>query len=454
MTIDIPPPLQYPDWERQVLAQIPPPAPTAWPDNTEEASFLAHFVQPAPVQVPIMDNAGIAQDPDDSPPHRDPGSSSTNMSSPSSSMTICSEMWRDTLVLTLQELPVLVQLPWHDQHEMLRLLQNAFDSDTNRLVSIHHVGTAPEDIQHADQECLLIEMSSSPPCSPIMRMILVDIEVYPPGENQPVIFSRKPIWMPQIANRLTVFRLLGIEDHYQVNPLRGHLWLNQVWISHDDAMPLQFLHGDFLAAVIQDAQTPLLVHEDDDIASFFQEHCHGDLGYEPLRVSYQGHIRQHSSAHATNAHRAPVPTPTSTTSTLTSSTDDNNWLLPVGMSLMQHVQAVDDEGHVEVEWMTWHLCPRSRLRSDDARPIRFDIEQHAWLRDLQHLWRDQWITHLAARFFVVDPPPPKAPYENHVGHLLIVQGDLPQHVPVLITRSTSCSPSLFSFTTLRTIATH
>ena len=99
-----------------------------------------------------------------------------------------------------------------------------------------------------------------------MRLILVDIEVYPPGEHQPVVFSRKPIWMPQIANRLTVFRLLGIEDHYQANPLRGHLWLNHIWISHDDAMPLQFLHGDFLAAVIQDAQTSHSMHDEEDVA--------------------------------------------------------------------------------------------------------------------------------------------------------------------------------------------
>ena len=426
LIVDVPPPMSQPDWEQQVLAQIPQLTPNAWPDDTEETSFLAHSVRPPPEHIPIMDNSDIVQDPNDSPPQHDSDSSSSNVSSPSSSMTDCPETWQDTLVLTLHGQPVLLQLPWHDRHVMLQQLQNALDSDNDRLVSIHHVSTMPEDIQQIAHECLLVEMSSSPSCSPIMRLILVDNEVYPPGEHQPVVFSRKPIWMPQIANRLTVFRLLGIEDHYQANPLRGHLWLNHIWISHDDAMPLQFLHGDFLAAVIQDAQTSHSTHDEEDVASLFQGGRHSD-------VSLPGCIHQCSRTSAASAHHVPHAASTSTTSTLASSTSDNNWLLPVGMSLMQHAQAIDDEGHAEVEWITWHMCPYVRLRSDDARPIRFDIEQHAWLQDLQHLWRDQWIPHLAARILVVDPFPPKASYEHHVGHLLIVQGDLPQHVPVLIT---------------------
>ena len=116
-------------------------------------------------------------------------------------MSECSEIWRDTLIFTFQELPVLLQLPWHDRQEMLRQMQDALASDYDRIVLIHHVGSAPEDIHHAEQECLVVEMASSPPCSPIMRLILVDIEVYPPNEHQPLIFGRRPVWMPQIANQ-------------------------------------------------------------------------------------------------------------------------------------------------------------------------------------------------------------------------------------------------------------
>jgi hypothetical protein len=109
------------------------------------------------------------------------------------------------------------------------------------------------------------------------------------------------------------------------------------------------------------------------------------------------------------------------------------WLLPVGMSLLQHARAIDDEGHVEVEWMTWYLCAPLRTSSTDSRPLRIDIEQHMWLQDLQHLWRDQWVPHMAVSIHVVEPIPPKASYEQHVGHLLIVQGEISQQVPVLVT---------------------
>jgi len=37
------------------------------------------------------------------------------------------------------------------------------------------------------------------------------------------------------------------------------------------------------------------------------------------------------------------------------------------------------------------------------------------------------------QIYVIEPMPPKATYERHVGGLLIVQGEVPQHVPVLVT---------------------
>lgn len=111
----------------------------------------------------------------------------------------------------------------------------------------------------------------------------------------------------------------------------------------------------------------------------------------------------------------------------------DQWLLPVGMSFLQHAHPVDDEGHAEVEWMTWFLCAHTGRTSDESRRIQFDMEQHMWLQDLHHLWRDRWTPHLGAEIYVIEPMPPKATYETHVGGLLIVQGRVPHHVPVLVT---------------------
>ena len=83
--------------------------------------------------------------------------------------------------------------------------------------------------------------------------------------------------------------------------------------------------------------------------------------------------------------------------------------------------------------MTWYLCAHTRRSSEESRRIQFDTEQHMWLQDLQQLWRDQWIPHLDAQIYVIEPMPPKATYERHVGGLLIAQGEVPQHVPVLVT---------------------
>ena len=200
LTIDIPPPLLQQEWNQQILNHFQAQVTDTWQEEHDDASLLAHSARPPAVDVPIMDNDDIAQDPAELPPHEDCGNPSSNVSS-TSSMSECSEIWRDTLIFTFQELPVLLQLPWHDRQEMLRQMQDALASDYDRIVLIHHVGSAPEDIHHAEQECLVVEMASSPPCSPIMRLILVDIEVYPPNEHQPLIFGRRPVWMPQIANQ-------------------------------------------------------------------------------------------------------------------------------------------------------------------------------------------------------------------------------------------------------------
>lgn len=42
------------------------------------------------------------------------------------------------------------------------------------------------------------------------------------------------------------------------------------------------------------------------------------------------------------------------------------------MSVLQHAQTGDEEGHAEVEWMTWYLCAHARLYSEDSRRIQFD----------------------------------------------------------------------------------
>ena len=212
------------------------------------------------------------------------------------------------------------------------------------------------------------------------------------------------------------------------------IWCRQQEIGMDDDLIVR--HGLAITLTVlrheleEDSDTQISFPADPDehgVASLFQDPA---IACQPS--SLQSHVRQHSSDFA---HGAPPneQLPMSHQRSSHSARPPDQWLLPVGMSFLQHAHTVDDEGHAEVEWMTWYLCAHTRRSSEESRRIQFDTEQHMWLQDLQQLWRDQWIPHLDAQIYVIEPMPPKATYERHVGGLLIAQGEVPQHVPVLVT---------------------
>eukprot|EP00435_Cladocopium_sp_Y103_P014993 s3001_g3.t1 len=111
----------------------------------------------------------------------------------------------------------------------------------------------------------------------------------------------------------------------------------------------------------------------------------------------------------------------------------NHWLLPVGMRVCQHIDHTIDHDDFEVEWITWYLGAPYRPRCDETRILRLDVEQELWYRDLCELWHEYLRIDDWTQVLIVDPNPPKAPYEHHVGHLILVQGELEGHVPVVIT---------------------
>eukprot|EP00435_Cladocopium_sp_Y103_P071791 s39_g38.t1 len=111
----------------------------------------------------------------------------------------------------------------------------------------------------------------------------------------------------------------------------------------------------------------------------------------------------------------------------------NHWLLPVGMRVCQQIDATIDRDDFEVEWITWYLGAPYRPRCDETRILRLDVEQELWYGDLCELWHEYLRIDDLTQVLLVEPNPPKAPYEHHVGHLILVQGELEGHVPVVIT---------------------
>ena len=103
------------------------------------------------------------------------------------------------------------------------------------------------------------------------------------------------------------------------------------------------------------------------------------------------------------------------------------------MIWFQHALLQRDQGEPHVEWITWFLSSPLRLRSEEYRQARLGPDPSLWRSQLFELWSDIWHRSAEVQIFVVSPEPARAEHQDHAGHLLLVQGDIPHQVPALVT---------------------
>eukprot|EP00435_Cladocopium_sp_Y103_P044428 s1166_g12.t1 len=112
-----------------------------------------------------------------------------------------------------------------------------------------------------------------------------------------------------------------------------------------------------------------------------------------------------------------------------------DWLTPLGMLFMENMATeYEFEGPV-IYVNTWYLHYRRYRRLSDSRMLRLDDYQDLWYNDLCELWSDVLDPMLPVTVHLVQPSPPEADAPRHVGHLLLVQGEVEHapHAPVLFT---------------------
>ncbi|CAL1157361.1 unnamed protein product [Cladocopium goreaui] len=108
------------------------------------------------------------------------------------------------------------------------------------------------------------------------------------------------------------------------------------------------------------------------------------------------------------------------------------WMHPVKMTFLECAAIeFDDEGPV-LYWKTWFLHHQRYTRSFESRTLRLDAAHKFWFQELCDLWADAMDPHLPARVAFVHPKPPMSDNDQHVGHLILVQGQ-GRELPVLMT---------------------
>ena len=393
-------------------------------------------------------------------PHRQPitSSSSTSTSSDDHSSDTYSDSvdMRSTVLVLMDGRMLPAELPWNDADAIVPLILRALDDPAQELYGAHHVRHRPPDLVRQQLECLLVQTQGHPRPSTFMRLVLVDLEIYEPNEILPGAFRRHAIWLPETLNRVSAFRLLGLENLLHDHPESSHLWFNNIEVLEGTVSPMYLQDGDYFRFLIGEpirdysctnsTSTSFQVNatDDDDHFSSLQKTWSSSTSTnlavradaDPLFFDDVCISRRNSIAQS----RQPITASTnepfsffSATSTASNDVDDDDsqrlppsedqpgWYHRLWTFFQQNGDVErDDEGPV-VYLASHYISHEYHLSNAQYRPLRIDTEHAMWLDDLKFMWEDLYDQYAPYEVFFVDPTPPLSPTQSFVATILIVQ---------------------------------
>ena len=361
-------------------------------------------------------------------------------------------------VYRLHEDPMHLYIRWQTYAEVVVDLANRLQIPIDEILTYHSINVAIVG-QHPAEAAIILQHTNDIPVGSSDKLIVLDLEIHQhPGQQilpaTPHV-ARKVCRVLQHVTRDHLLMHAGVLHYCHQQFDRCLVQVNnQLW-ALQDATPRQLRHGDYARIVVP----PPLQNLDGTLYTIAQvERQHrNDLAPDvqpfqqpaqvpselPAEVQYEEDVAPRvmtrlftqSSDRPYGLTERPVALPPGEASRPITASDPtaHNWLLPVGMIHLQRATTDGDEPSPTTEWITWFLQTPFRVRSDESRPLRLDVEQHLWLHDLCQVWRDRWIPYFETQVYIVAPEPPKAPHQHHVGHLILVQGHIPNQVPVLLT---------------------
>ena len=387
-----------------------------------------------------------------------PRSSSTSMST--SSSTTRSLDWRQTVLILLDGRMLSIRIPWDDGDQLVRSICTAIGTDPGRsLYGVHYVSHRPADLIQQGLQCLLLQTDLEPRPSPLLRLVMVDLEIFEPNEVLPGAFRRFSKWLPETINRISVFRLLGLESLLVAHPDRSRLWYNNVPVNEHQVSPLHLQDGDFLHVLIGDhidgfacmSTSPTSfqenVTEEDDDFSGFQAYASAAMP-DPIKIEsavddplsnvalcisgidprlcgpvalsanepfsfFQSAADSPRSDHdgALFAHPPRVEQPI--------------WQHEIWDLLRAHGETeLHEEGpiiYVTSHYISHTMVPRNTI----TRPLRFDIDHETWEASVRFMWEDYIDNGAAIEIFIVRPALPTTVYQGTIATVVATQHPQP-----------------------------
>ena len=130
-----------------------------------------------------------------------------------------------TVIFTLNGQAVSILLPWHSSDDTFRRIATALSCQVEEI-ALFHFASRPQDVIQLDFQCMLLQRQDERRPAHIMKLILLDIEVYESQEIQPSAFRRKAHRLPATMMWISVFRPLGLEQPCSTQTAHCHLWRN------------------------------------------------------------------------------------------------------------------------------------------------------------------------------------------------------------------------------------
>jgi len=296
----------------------------------------------------------------------------------------------------------------------LRSIADAFQIQQSDITHIHQVEAVPMDLLEHAADIFLVQLAIDRPIASILRFVLVDTEIYFPGDTQPSTYTRRVFWLPTFITRLSLFRLLHLETHCNETPERCHLYVNDYEIEQNDQATIDIEHGDYVSIYIGACNPDVLdamMEEvtDQEPTVLFQRH-HG-VPYHTLRSDQTAEPPLPAQLCGERERRPGPPRPT----------------VPRWRTTVQN--RFDEEAFTEVEEegqvayiVTWYVHHETHPRCDRSRTVRLDQHASRWEEEIIRTWNDLYMNDQPANILHVHPRPVQASTQTVLGHIIVEQG--------------------------------
>ena len=371
--------------------------------------------------------------------------SSTEQSSTSIALHESDPPWHRTVILAPDGTMISTPLPAVSMIDQLRHIEHALGASPGDVAMAFTVATRPDDLIEMDLLCTLIIHARQPRPHTFMRLILLDLEIFEENDILPGTFQRSARWVPHTTTRLSLLRILGLENVFLRYEANTRLWINNVLFTPQVSEAATIEDGDYIQIVIGNIDSHSRCEGGQEEMAFLQTTITYALKKIQMIDVPQSNIDV-CSVHDHDSNPNSDEQPNSTSFSFTDEflravdavrtaadampefpEDDPGDITAYDIWVQQLYDAwarsatigpggMERLGRVE----TWFTDHTNFQRCHHTRIAVLGPDAHRWEEQLRHLWRQYLIPDAPLEFHLVDPLPDDATGQI-IGQLILVQ---------------------------------